>query len=105
MTNGTANKYSKIVLLSSGKLEYAIKSLINPFKDVLSFEMIAPENGTARITLIDAYGRVVRQSIETYSQGLNQMKLLNVSALANGAYLLRIDAGEKTFTRSVIRTN
>ena len=77
MTDGTASKYSKIVLLSNGKLEYAIKSLINPFKDVISFDLIAPESGTARITLVDAYGRAVRQSTESYSNGLNQMRMFN----------------------------
>jgi hypothetical protein len=105
MTHADISKYSKIILLSNGQLEYAIKSLINPFKDVLSFELIAPESGTARITLLDAYGRVVRKTSETYSDGLNQIKIFNVSSLARGAYLLRIDAGEKAFTRSVIKTN
>jgi len=105
MTDGTANKYSKIILLSSGNLEYAIKSLVNPFKDVLSFELIAPENGTARLSLVDAYGRVVRQSTETYSYGLNQMKMFNVASLPKGAYLLRLQAGEKVFTKSIIKSN
>ncbi len=105
LTDGTASKYSKIVLLSSGKLEYAIKSLVNPFKDLISFELIAPANGTARISLLDSYGRVVSQSSESYSTGLNQMRLFNLGILPKGAYLLRINAGEKVFTKGVIKTN
>jgi hypothetical protein len=105
MTDGTAAKYSKIILLSSGNLDYAIKSLVNPFKDVISFELIAPETGTAKLTLVDGYGRVVKESTISYTYGLNQVRMFNLGALPKGPYLLRIFAGEKTFTKSVIKTN
>ena len=105
ITDGTASKYSKIILLSGSKLEYGIKSLINPFKDVLSFDLIAPESGSARISLVDAYGRVVKQSVEHYSYGLNQVRITNLDILPKGAYMLRIYAGEKLFTKSVIKSN
>ena len=103
MTDGTAAKYSKIILLSGSKLEYGIKSLINPFKDVLSFELIAPESGSASVSIVDAFGRIVKQSNEHYSYGLNQIRIPNLSILPKGTYLLRIYAGDKLFTKSVIK--
>jgi hypothetical protein len=105
LTDGTASKYSKIIFLSNGKLDYSIKSLVNPFADVLSFDLIAPETGVARISLMDAFGRTVRQSSISYSGGLNPMKLYDVASLPKGAYLLRIYAGDKLFTKGVIKTN
>jgi hypothetical protein len=105
MVDGNSHKYSKILLLSSGHLEYAIKSLINPFADVLSFELIAPETGIAKLTLIDTYGRIVRQTTKSYVDGLNQMKMYNLTALPQGAYLLQVQAGKQVFNKNVIKSN
>ena len=105
MVDGNSYKYSKILLLSSSHLEYAIKSLINPFVDVLSFELIAPETGIAKLTLIDTYGRIVRQSTKSYVDGLNQMKMYNLTGLSQGAYLLQVQAGKQVFNKNVIKSN
>jgi hypothetical protein len=105
MTDGTAAKYSKIILLSNGELEFAIRSLINPFGSTLSFDMIAPQTANARVSLIDNYGRVVYQSNYVVNEGLNQMRISNLGRLAKGAYLLRIYVADKLFTRNIIKSN
>jgi hypothetical protein len=105
MTDGTASKYSKVVLLSNGQLEFEIKSLINPFGNVLSFDLIAPQSANAKISLIDGYGRIVYQSNIVVNEGLNQIRISKLQALAKGAYLLHIYVGDKLFTRSIIKSN
>jgi len=105
MTDGTASKYSKVVLVSNGQLEFAIKSLINPFGSTLSFDLIAPQTANAKISLIDGYGRVVYQSNMVVNEGLNQIRISRLQALAKGAYLLHIYVGDKLFTRNIIKSN
>ena len=105
MTDGTAAKYSKVVLLSNGQLEFAIKSLINPFGNTLSFDLIAPESANARVSLIDGYGRVVYRSNLEVNEGINQIRISNLGLLAKGAYLLHIYVGDKLITRNIIKSN
>ena len=77
--------------------------MINPFTQTLSFDMIAPEDGVALITLIDAYGRPVKQYREGYNTGMTSIRLNNVGQLPVGSYSLKIEAGGQTFTRKVIK--
>jgi hypothetical protein len=103
MIEGNRAQYSRIVLLSNKALQYEIKSLINPFNESLSFEMIAPADGVALVTLIDAYGRPVKQVRESYTKGLTNIRLNNLGSLAAGTYSLRIQTGEQVFTKKVIK--
>jgi hypothetical protein len=105
MTDGTAAKYSKVVLLSNGQLEFAIRSLINPFGTTLSFDLIAPVTANARVSLIDGYGRVVYRTDLEVNEGINQIRISNLGLLAKGAYLLHIYVGDKLITRNIIKSN
>ncbi|HKP31608.1 MAG TPA: hypothetical protein VJT83_02740, partial [Chitinophagaceae bacterium] len=71
--NGSNGKYSKIIFLSNSNIKYSVKSVINPFSNSISFDLIAPENGTAQVSLMDSYGRLIVQSKETYVAGLNSI--------------------------------
>ncbi|HYF33389.1 MAG TPA: T9SS type A sorting domain-containing protein [Chitinophagaceae bacterium] len=100
---GTNFQYSRIILLSNRALPYEIKSVINPFRETLAFEMIAPADGIAVITLIDAYGRPVKQVQEAYNKGLTNIRIGNLGSLASGTYTLRVQAGAQVFNKKVIR--
>lgn len=100
---GNNSQYSKIILLSNRALQYEVKSVINPFRETLSFEMIAPVDGVAVITLIDAYGRTVKQVQETYNKGLTNIRISNLRGLSSGTYTLNIQAGGQVFNKKVIR--
>lgn len=104
LVEGNRSQYSRIVLLSDQALQYEIKSVVNPFKETLTFELIAPADGMAAITLIDAYGRMVLQSRQAYNKGLTNIRLTNLRGLAAGTYSLRIQAGTKVFNKKVVKS-
>lgn len=103
VVEGTRSQHSRIVLLSTTALQFEVKSIINPFSNTLSFEMISPDDGAALVTLTDAYGRPVKQLRQLYTTGINSVRLDNLGALPAGSYLLRIEAGGQVFTKKVIK--
>jgi hypothetical protein len=105
VVEGNRSQYSKIVLLSSSALQYEIRSVINPFTQSLSFDMIAPEDGIALVTLMDSYGRPVRQYREAYNAGMTSIRLNNLSSLPVSSYSLRVEAGGQVFIRKVIKAS
>ena len=105
LVEGSRSQFSRIVLLSNSALQYGIRSLINPFAQQLVFEIIAPEEGVAQITLIDTYGRTVRQYRESYNTGLTSVRLTDVASLPVGSYSLRVEAGTQVFNKKVIKAS
>jgi hypothetical protein len=103
LVEGNRSQLSKIILLSSQALQYDIRSVINPFKESLSFEMIAPADGMVMVTLIDSYGRVILQSRETCNKGLTNIRINNLKALAAGTYSLKVQAGSQVFNKKVVK--
>lgn len=105
VVEGNRSQYSRVVLLSNSALQYGMRSLINPFTQQLVFEIIAPEDGIAQITLIDTYGRAVRQYREAYNTGLTSIRLTDVASLPVGSYSLRVEAGKQVFNKKVIKAS
>jgi hypothetical protein len=105
LVEGNRSQYSRIVLLSNRALQYEIRSLINPFTETLAFEMISPADGVALVTLMDTYGRPVKQTREAYNKGITSMRLTNLSMLAVGTYTLMIQADGQVFNKKVIKAN
>jgi hypothetical protein len=89
---GTPNyhQYSNQVLLGNQAIAFAVHSLANPFTDHIPLELTAPTAGVALVTLVDIYGRVITQVKQTLEQGLNNLTLYGLGALANGAYALQV---------------
>ncbi|MDR3716351.1 MAG: T9SS type A sorting domain-containing protein [Puia sp.] len=105
ITSNNYHTYSNTILLSTTDLGYDIKSLLNPFSDHLSFELIAPAegNGVALFTLVDMYGRVIRQETAAVSQGLNPISLYGLTGLSNGTYALQAQYAGKMITKKVVK--
>jgi hypothetical protein len=99
--------YSKTILLSNSDINYDIKSLINPFTDHLSFDLIIPDaaSGTAFFTLVDMYGRVIMQQTSAVNQGLNPINIYGLSGLANGTYALQAQYAGKVITRKIVKSS
>ena len=96
-------KYSNTILLSSSATALTISSLVNPFTDKISFEMVAPGSGMAVFTLIDAYGRIIRRQQQLVNPGLNSIVLPDLSALANGMYALQVQYGGTQICKPVVK--
>lgn len=72
-----------------------IKVYPNPTADYVNFELPSSITGAAQVTIIDILGKVVRR------ENIGESRVLNLSGLSNGAYLLKVEASGKSFTRKV----
>ena len=86
-------------------MNFEIKSLINPFNDQLSFQMIVPNNDIATITLIDMYGRTIKQEKHHVTQGLNNIAIYDLSSLPAASYNLKIQYEDNLAVRQVVKGN
>ncbi len=100
-----SQKTSPIILLTNSAIDFEVKSLVNPFNSQLSFEMIVPNNDIATITLVDMYGRIIRQQKQSVTQGINDVGIYDLSSLAVAAYTLKIQYEDKMIVRQVIKNN
>jgi len=103
ITEGDKFKYSKIVMLNNRSNEFVIKSLLNPFNNQVTFELLSPAPGRVNITLVDNYGRLIRSTSETVSQGSNIINVNGLEALSQGSYRLRVQMGEYVVNRQVVK--
>jgi hypothetical protein len=102
-TDGEGYKYSRVVAISSSKIGFQLKSLINPFQSNLSFDIQAPSNAKATVLLFDNYGRVMRQKEVQLATGVNKVILNQLEQLPPGGYILRISSNGKVINERVIK--
>ena len=95
--------YSKIISLTAAAVQFDIKSLINPFDYTLSFAAVTATDRLAFITVTDSYGTVIRHLEKRLYKGVNSITLENMSNLASGAYLLRIQSEGQSISRQIIK--
>ena len=103
ISSGSYQRYSSQVLLSSTGFELAIRSLVNPFIDHITVDLTSPTDGTVQVSLIDLYGRLIRQVKQPVNQGLNNFTLYGLGRLANGTYVLQIHSGEQVISKKLIK--
>jgi hypothetical protein len=104
-TGGGLSKYSNVVLLSNSLLDFSINSLVNPFIDKISFDLVTPGTGRASILLVDAYGRVVRKQELVVTKGLNNVLLPDLNGLSSGMYALQVQCAGSQICKPVIKTS
>jgi hypothetical protein len=97
------HQYSKRVLLGNASFAFAVHSLANPFVDHIPMDLTVPMEGTALITLVDIYGRVIAQMRQTLTHGLNTVTMYGLSAVANGAYALQVRYGGQLISSKMIK--
>lgn len=105
ITDGTAYKLSKTVLLNTRQNEFAIRSLINPFASNLAFDLVSPNAGMASISLIDNYGRLIRKTSKQIQTGVNTINISGFENISQGAYTLRVQLGNNIINKQVVRNN
>jgi hypothetical protein len=82
-----------------------IKKLINPFSDKISFDISSTKESPAVITIVDNYGKLVKQVRSKVSKGTNSFVVDQWSRYSSGTYFLRIDLMDQSFNRILIKTN
>jgi hypothetical protein len=103
-TSGGLFKYSPVVLLSNALLDVSINSLVNPFTDKISFEMVSSDNEKASFILADGYGRVVKRQDQLVTKGLNSIVLPDLNSLARGMYVLQVRCAGQLICKPVVKT-
>jgi hypothetical protein len=103
LTNGQSYKYSKIITLSNAATLFAVRSLVNPFDSEISFELVSPEEGSATLTLRDAYGREIKTVKASVNAGVNIMQMNDLGKLPAGFYVLQVQFKDKLITKRMIK--
>jgi hypothetical protein len=103
ITDNSYNKYSKIVLISNSLINFEIKSLINPFIDEIAFNMTVPQDGPAVFTLIDLYGRIIKQDKQNVVEGWNTIQIYIPGYLPSGSYILQVLYADQRISKKLIK--
>jgi hypothetical protein len=103
MSTPNYHQYSKLVLLGNASFAFEVHSLANPFTDHIPMDLTVPANGTALITLVDMYGRVIAQMRQGLGQGLNTVNMYGLDGLAAGAYALQVRYGGQLISTKMIK--
>jgi hypothetical protein len=90
------------VITRSGK-NVEIRRLINPVSNKVSFDLITTGDGLASITLIDSYGRIIRQVKSNVLKGFNHVILDQISGFGSGTYFLRVNVNGETLHRRLVK--
>ena len=84
-----SKKYSRIVQLKLTNNGFVFGSVVNPFYQVLEYEINSPEAGIAKIQLIDQYGKIVKSENQRIYSGTNALTMFNTDRLPAGVYILK----------------
>jgi hypothetical protein len=82
-----------------------INSIQNPFTNSIPFELTAPDNGEAGITLFDLYGKPLKQLNVKVIRGSNRIILQETGSYASGTYILLVRFNDQMVQKKLIKTN
>jgi hypothetical protein len=97
--------FSKLVLLSNTSISFQIRSVVNPFTDHISVDMTSSGNGTAVVTLVDLYGRMIRREMQPVTQGFNTITMYSLSGLPAATYVMQIQYNDQMVSKKLVKVN
>lgn len=97
-------KYSNIIVVSKF-LNFEVRTLQNPFSDMISADVILPADGTTTLYLYDAYGRLVQTKAQKMFRGLNNVTIGDVGYLSTGIYTLSFNYNNQVVQKKLIKAN
>ncbi|MFT3826912.1 MAG: T9SS type A sorting domain-containing protein [Chitinophagaceae bacterium] len=98
-----SSTYSKVVVLISEVSALDVRTLINPFKDKISFDLVSPSEQPTTVSLLDMYGRVIKRDKITALQGITPVQLTGLSQVAAGMYILQIQQQDVIISKQVLK--
>ncbi|RYZ47265.1 MAG: T9SS type A sorting domain-containing protein, partial [Sphingobacteriales bacterium] len=101
--NGSSN--SRLVLLSPVSVQFDVRNVLNPFDARISFDVVAPADGTARVTILDNYGRVIKSFNQAVTGGVTPVKLTDHGAIAGGVYALKVEYAGVSVIKRIVKVN
>ncbi len=99
----TSERLTRAVVRTGKRAE--ISRLINPFTHNISFDLVATNDDAAVITVLDNYGRVVRQFKNKVLKGYNHVILDKLGHLSKGTYFLRVEVNREIINKIVVKNN
>jgi trimeric autotransporter adhesin len=105
MTEKTGFTYSKIILLSPGKILFAVNNLINPVTSAISCNVIIPADGDIRASIFDMYGRVVKTFKQPAEKGITALKIPDISGLSAGTYFFKVEWQNESIINKILKSN
>ncbi|MEP7163990.1 MAG: T9SS type A sorting domain-containing protein [Ferruginibacter sp.] len=104
MNDGNAAyKYSKVVHLGIPE-DFAVKSIINPFKNSISINATVSKEGMLIITLHNEKGQLVKSLEVLINKGIDNIVLDNIQGPA-GIYFLSLTYNNKTINQKLVKIN
>ena len=98
------NKYSKTIVIYNNNAPFRI-STINPFKNNLKIEINVPSDGQMEINLFDMYGKIVSKKSLQAPKGNSKVDMDDISKLASGMYILRVQFNGELIQNKLFKTN
>ena len=95
--------YSKVIMLSTKTINFALKYVNNPFSNKLTIEYIVPIDGPVTMQLFDDHGRLMLGQTITARQGYNNTALQSLSGFATGMYILKISQRNNSISKKVVK--
>lgn len=96
-------KISHTEFLNTTDINYGFISVVNPFYDMLTFEMTSQYQTQATIIISDVHGKTVRSFRQTLSKGFNEVRVHDLSSLSTGTYVLQVITPEGIRSRRVVK--
>jgi hypothetical protein len=81
-----------------------LKKLINPFIDQVSFSIFAAQDSPAMITILDNYGKLIRQVRTKVTKGYNPFIIDQMNRYSKGTYFLKVDLKNESINRILVKT-
>ncbi|MHA4809479.1 hypothetical protein ACX0G9_15305 [Flavitalea flava] len=103
ISDANLEKFSKVVLLSNSDISFGISSLVNPFRDNISFDLTVPDNATIICHVVDAFGRVIKRDQRSVIRGLNSITLSGLANMPPGLYALQIQFAGTQICKPIVK--
>ena len=98
-----AQKISKTEFLTVSDAAYGILSVVNPFYDVLSFNITSAQSTNATIIITDAHGKTMRSSKQLLTKGFNEIKVRELGSLSTGTYVLQVITSDGMKSKRIVK--
>lgn len=105
LVDGDNYRYSQIITLNSSLVKFEIKSLVNPFDNNISFDVVTPSDKQVSISLVDGYGKKVKVLTQQLYKGFNHVVINGLGAISNGVYILQVEADGKVLNKKLMKAS
>ncbi|RYZ45634.1 MAG: T9SS type A sorting domain-containing protein, partial [Chitinophagaceae bacterium] len=82
---------------------FALQNVINPFRNVISFDIETSGSGKLEAAILDTHGRKVKDKSFAVNAGISNLVLENTGDLLPGIYILQLQYRDKIITRKLVK--